>query len=144
MPKLNGIEATRRIKELHPQAAVIGLSFHHDELLIAAMKEAGAAAYMESASLAQRRFMAPSIAQGLVRPLQCKAAITEQQNQGPGDRHQQGADIEIDRRRSIGANEAADEGAARADDNRHKYSPSLRAGHYQFCDGPGDQSEQDS
>jgi PAS domain S-box-containing protein len=46
MPKLNGIEATRRIKEESPEIVVIALSMHEDKSMVAAMKEAGAAAYI--------------------------------------------------------------------------------------------------
>ncbi len=46
MPKLNGIEATRRIKEEWPSIAVIALSMHEDKSMIAAMKDAGAVAYI--------------------------------------------------------------------------------------------------
>ena len=46
MPKLNGIEATRRIMEEWPSIAVIALSMHEDKSMIAAMKDAGAVAYI--------------------------------------------------------------------------------------------------
>jgi PAS domain S-box-containing protein len=46
MPKLNGVEATRRIKHLFPGIAVIGLSMHEDPKLKQLMHEAGASAYL--------------------------------------------------------------------------------------------------
>ena len=46
MPKMNGIEATRRIAAESPKVRVIGLSFHEEEDVAAAMKKAGAAAYL--------------------------------------------------------------------------------------------------
>jgi PAS domain S-box-containing protein len=46
MPKMNGIEATRRIREEMPGVAVIALSMHEDRSMIAAMREAGAIAYI--------------------------------------------------------------------------------------------------
>lgn len=46
MPKLNGVEATRRIKHLFPDIAVIGLSMHKDPKLEQLMSEAGASAYL--------------------------------------------------------------------------------------------------
>jgi len=46
MPKLNGVEATRRIKHRFPDIAVIGLSMHEDPKLEQLMCEAGASAYL--------------------------------------------------------------------------------------------------
>lgn len=46
MPKLNGVEATRRIKHRFPNIAVIGLSMHEDPKLEQLMYEAGASAYL--------------------------------------------------------------------------------------------------
>jgi PAS domain S-box-containing protein len=46
MPKLNGVEATRRIKHRFPDIAVIGLSMHEDPKLEQLMYEAGAAVYL--------------------------------------------------------------------------------------------------
>ena len=46
MPKLNGMEATRRIKQLFPDIAVIGLSMHEDPKLEQLMYEAGASVYL--------------------------------------------------------------------------------------------------
>jgi DNA-binding NarL/FixJ family response regulator len=42
MPRLNGIEATRRIKTLLPGARVIGLSMHDTVEMTRAMRDAGA------------------------------------------------------------------------------------------------------
>jgi signal transduction histidine kinase/ActR/RegA family two-component response regulator len=46
MPKMNGIEATRRIKQEMPHVSIIGLSVHDDRGLIASMLEAGASCYL--------------------------------------------------------------------------------------------------
>lgn len=46
MPGMNGIEATRKIKELLPDIRVIGLSLHDSEDVIERMRNAGAAAYL--------------------------------------------------------------------------------------------------
>ena len=46
MPKMNGIEATRRIKLEMPHVSVIGLSVHDDRGLITSMLEAGASSYL--------------------------------------------------------------------------------------------------
>ena len=46
MPRLNGVEATRRITAEMPHVRVIGLSMHSREDMSRAMREAGAAAYL--------------------------------------------------------------------------------------------------
>ena len=46
MPKLTGVEATRRITAEVPHARVIGLSVRGDEAVVAAMREAGAVAHL--------------------------------------------------------------------------------------------------
>lgn len=46
MPRLGGVEATRRIKADFPQVRVIGLSMHEKDDLARAMIDAGAAAYL--------------------------------------------------------------------------------------------------
>ena len=46
MPKVHGIEATRRIKQQQPTAVVIGLSVHDLSQVETAMKNAGAAALL--------------------------------------------------------------------------------------------------
>ncbi len=46
MPELNGIEATRQIKALHPATAVLVLTAYDDDEYIFALLEAGAAGYL--------------------------------------------------------------------------------------------------
>lgn len=46
MPKLNGIEATKRIKALHPATAVLILTAYDNDQYIFALLEAGAAGYL--------------------------------------------------------------------------------------------------
>ena len=46
MPKLDGIEATRRIKRQHPATVVIGLSVHNSPQVQKEMRTAGAAAFL--------------------------------------------------------------------------------------------------
>lgn len=46
MPKLNGIHATRLIRDGAPEVAVIGLSMHNDNEVAVSMKKAGAAVYL--------------------------------------------------------------------------------------------------
>jgi DNA-binding NarL/FixJ family response regulator len=46
MPKMDGIEATKRIKDAHPFSIVIGLSVNNAPHIVEAMKEAGTAAFV--------------------------------------------------------------------------------------------------
>ncbi|MDM7914871.1 MAG: response regulator transcription factor, partial [Candidatus Eisenbacteria bacterium] len=46
MPNLNGIEATRRILAVAPQARVIALSMHSDQRFVRQMFDSGASAYV--------------------------------------------------------------------------------------------------
>ncbi len=46
MPKLNGIEATKQIKELCPSVAVLALSAYDDDQFVFSLLEAGAAGYL--------------------------------------------------------------------------------------------------
>jgi two-component system response regulator NreC len=46
MPRLNGIEATRRLRQLHPDVHVLILSMHEDEAFVAQALLAGAQGYV--------------------------------------------------------------------------------------------------
>ena len=46
MPRVNGLEATRRIRECLPKVAVIGLSMHDNTEIAEAMRNAGAVSYV--------------------------------------------------------------------------------------------------
>ena len=46
MPKMNGIEATRRIKTILPHVTIIGLSVNTSAVAAHEMKDAGASAYL--------------------------------------------------------------------------------------------------
>jgi DNA-binding NarL/FixJ family response regulator len=46
MPELNGIEATRQIRENHPQIRVIALSMHSDKRFLSQVFRAGAMGYL--------------------------------------------------------------------------------------------------
>lgn len=54
LPRLNGIEATRRIRSLNPAPVVIGLTVHWTPALEAAMSRAGASACLAKADAAER------------------------------------------------------------------------------------------
>lgn len=49
MPELNGVEATRRIRELSEHTAVIGLSAHAEPRVVAEMLRAGASGFVAKA-----------------------------------------------------------------------------------------------
>jgi two-component system, NarL family, response regulator LiaR len=46
MPKLDGLEATRKIKAIHPNIAVLVLTIHTDDQHVLGILEAGAAGYL--------------------------------------------------------------------------------------------------
>jgi NarL family two-component system response regulator LiaR len=46
MPKMDGLDATRCIKAVHPETSVLVLTVHDDEEYIAALLDAGAAGYL--------------------------------------------------------------------------------------------------
>ncbi len=46
MPGMSGVEATRRIKRMRPQTAVLALTMHEDEAYFFQMLEAGASGYV--------------------------------------------------------------------------------------------------
>ena len=54
MPKMDGVEASRRIKQDRPSTVVIGLSMHEGGHHEAAMRESGAAAYLTKDAAAER------------------------------------------------------------------------------------------
>jgi DNA-binding NarL/FixJ family response regulator len=46
MPDMNGIDATRRIRNEHPDVKVIALSMHHDKQFVSEIFKAGASGYL--------------------------------------------------------------------------------------------------
>ncbi len=54
MPKMDGIEATRRIKQEQPGIIVIGLSFHNSGTVEETMRAAGAAAFISKDAAAEQ------------------------------------------------------------------------------------------
>ena len=51
MPGMNGIEATRQIKESSPDTAVLALTMHEDEQYFFEMLNAGASGYIDRKSV---------------------------------------------------------------------------------------------
>ena len=56
MPRLDGVEATRRLKREQPSMTVIGLSVHQDALMEETMRAAGADAYLTKDSAADQLY----------------------------------------------------------------------------------------
>ncbi|ALA58970.1 response regulator [Nitrospira moscoviensis] len=56
LPRLDGIEATKRIRRAHPQTVVVGLSVNQAEHVVRAMREAGAAAFLTKESAADQLY----------------------------------------------------------------------------------------
>ena len=56
MPRLDGIEATRRIKELHPQTVIIGLSVQTETQVAQGMLQAGASRYLTKESAGEQLY----------------------------------------------------------------------------------------
>jgi DNA-binding NarL/FixJ family response regulator len=56
MPRLDGIEATRRIREESPATYVVGLSVNEAEHIVKSMKAAGAAAFLTKESAADHLY----------------------------------------------------------------------------------------
>ena len=69
MPMMDGIEATRRIKQTAPSIAVIGLSVRNDREAEQAMREAGASDYLTKESAAEQLHQAIGEAMQRVTPL---------------------------------------------------------------------------
>jgi len=56
LPGLNGIEATARIKQTHPQVGVVGLSMNVDEAYRRAMTAAGATGVISKGAVVQQLY----------------------------------------------------------------------------------------
>jgi len=92
MPVMNGIDATRKIKQICPRVAVLVLTAYDDDQYVFAILEAGAAGYLlknaRSSELidAVRRVVAgesvlhPSVAKKVLRRLAAPAKQTEEEN----------------------------------------------------------------
>lgn len=58
MPRLNGLETTRRLKRHHPQLKVLVLSMYDDEEFVAQALQAGASGYILKQSMEDELFLA--------------------------------------------------------------------------------------
>jgi len=96
LPDISGIEATHRLKERHPEIAVVALTIHEDEQYFFEMLQAGASGYVPKraapedlinairAARAGEIYLYPSLAKALVSDyLGRKDEITEQETLEP-------------------------------------------------------------
>ena len=58
MPRMDGVEATRLIKQTIPHITVVGLSVSNNDQVKEAMKEAGAASYVTKDAAPEELFIA--------------------------------------------------------------------------------------
>lgn len=91
LPDMNGIEATRRIKETCPGTKVIGLSVHRDRQYVEGMLKAGASGYMpKDSGLGELLNAITAVSQGhtYLSP-QVTATLVKDYIQGEGQQQQQ-------------------------------------------------------
>jgi two-component system response regulator DegU len=74
MPEMDGIEATRRLKEVLPGVHVIGLSMHEQGDLAESMREAGADGYISKAAPSDELLKAIRREIGLGQPARSEPA----------------------------------------------------------------------
>ena len=56
MPRVNGVEATRRIKRERPEVHIVALTVHEEQQIERAMRDAGAAAYHQKGGAPEELF----------------------------------------------------------------------------------------
>jgi response regulator NasT len=64
MPKMDGIEAARRLRQSHPQVVIIGLSVDNNRHIEQAMREAGAAAFHTKGAAVEELYLSIQAALG--------------------------------------------------------------------------------
>ena len=67
MPRVSGVEATRRIKREMPSVGIVALSMHGEEEIVAAMRSAGADSYVAKGGPADELWAA-------IRSLGCRTS----------------------------------------------------------------------
>ena len=100
MPDMNGMEATRRIKEAFPDVAVLALTMHEDERYFFAMLDAGASGYVPKRAAPDELmsaiqtvsqgdvFIHPSLARLLVNDFLQRSAAGRGDSRAPGPQRQ--------------------------------------------------------
>ncbi len=53
MPKINGMEATRLLKDKHPEMRVLCMSVHHEKLIVDSIMASGASGYLVKGNAAK-------------------------------------------------------------------------------------------
>jgi two-component system response regulator NreC len=98
LPDMNGIEATAKIKEQHPQISVVALTINEDEEYFFKMLEAGASGYVPKraapeelltairAAAEKEVYIYPSLAKLLVRDFLHQSEQEEEEQYGLTDR----------------------------------------------------------
>ncbi len=111
MPEMDGLEATRRLKELCPQTQVLALTIHEDKQYLFEMMAAGASGYLTKQSAAEDLvaavyavaggsiYLQPALARWLLEDYR---RLLEQVPESPVD----SAEGTTGRERSIGAQRA--------------------------------------
>jgi two-component system, NarL family, response regulator NreC len=96
MPRLNGLEATRRIKQSHPEIKVLILTIYETGQYLGEMLRVGASGYLVKTATADELvsairwvnrgdvYLYPSIARMLVEDYMEKVPLTEDENKGEG------------------------------------------------------------
>jgi DNA-binding NarL/FixJ family response regulator len=67
MPGVDGIEATRRLRQEQPTIAVVGLSVHNNPQIERAMRDAGAAGFLTKDSAVEQLYVAIQEALGQIK-----------------------------------------------------------------------------
>lgn len=92
LPDISGIEATRQIKETHPDIAVVALTIHEDEQYFSEMLQAGASGYVPKraapddlitsirAAYAGEIYIYPSLAKALVADFLGRSSQAEKES----------------------------------------------------------------
>lgn len=96
MPRMNGVEATRRIKQMTPEVGVVILTMHEDEAYLFELIRAGASGYVLKRASARdlvdavravasgHTFLHPMIAQRLVSDYQSEARGDDERHRFDG------------------------------------------------------------
>jgi two-component system response regulator NreC len=93
MPKLNGIEATRRIVATSPESKVIALSIHSAKNFVEGMLDAGASGYLLKESLPEELIQAICVV--MDGKMYLSSAVTDIVVSGFRNRHKESRSIEL-------------------------------------------------
>ena len=94
MPRLNGIESTRRLRQLHPEVRILILSMHEDEAFVAQALLAGAGGYVVKHSTPEElRLAMETVSHGgmFISPAVTKPIVDEYMRRGMSDHQTDGS-----------------------------------------------------